>query len=64
MLAKQVNLFNIKARQIKDYEVDVKETGNKKIPYQIIMLTEEGNKHKFAGTSKECFNFLDSYINI
>lgn len=63
MLAKQVSLFNVKAKQIGDYEIDIKKTGNKKVPYQIVMLTGEGEKHKFAGTPKECFKFLESYVS-
>ena len=62
MLLKQIFLFNQKAKSIKDYEIDIKETGIIKVPYQLVMLTEEENKHKFAGTIKECFNFIERYL--
>ena len=58
VLIKQIQEFNKNAKIIGDYEIDVKKIDNKKVPYQLFMKTENGEKHKFAGTCKECIMFL------
>lgn len=55
--------FN-KTKVKNDYEIDIVRTGIKKNPFQIVMLTEEGHKHKYAGTIKECCNFLLDLIPV
>lgn len=57
-LMQLIEIFNNHAKKIGDYEITCKQTGNKKTPYQLLNITEDGLKHKYAGTLKEICLYL------
>ena len=63
LLMQLIRDFNIKANKIGDYQIDVKKRNNdKRNPYQIVMLTEDGEKEKYIGNVKEVCNFITGLL--
>lgn len=62
LLLENIVKYNLIASKRKNYEVGIKRLDSKKVPYQIYMLCEDGHKHKYAGTIKECYVFLQELI--
>jgi hypothetical protein len=50
--------FNEKAALIGDYPINFCKTDIKSSPYQLRMITEDGLKHKYAGTIQECIGYI------
>lgn len=57
-LLRLIQDYNEHARKIGDYEIDFRKRDNKESTYQIVNLTENGDKHKYAGTLKEVCIYL------
>jgi hypothetical protein len=61
-LLKLKNLFNEVVKNNGDYPIEIKDSKMKYYTYKIVMLTEDGEKHKYLGTCKECCEFLLEYL--
>jgi len=62
LLMENIVKYNLLALKKNDYELGIKRLHSKKVPYQIYMLCEDGQQHKYSGTTRECCMFLQKLI--